>query len=117
MTGKQVVQFMMVVLLGMVLWATPAKADSLIACVLPKDSCSGTLSKGDILNVTHDYGDKGIELLLTPVSTAKITYMEDDLINQDVDVSEEYRIDISDEEYMIVFDEEGQVNYQIEYTK
>jgi len=116
MTGKQVVQFMMVVLLGMVLWATPAKADSNYACDLPLDSCSGTLSKGDVLSVTKEK-DLVMEVVLTPVSTAKITYMEDDLIHPAIDVSEEYRIDLSEEEYMIVFDDDGQVNYQIEVTK
>ncbi|AOX01461.1 hypothetical protein BJP34_20240 [Moorena producens PAL-8-15-08-1] len=66
--AKKLVNLMMVVLLGMGLFASPAMALT-DACWVKYDSCSGELSKGDIMFFNNDFGTDTKDLFLATDKT------------------------------------------------
>ncbi|AOY81906.1 hypothetical protein BJP36_20340 [Moorena producens JHB] len=69
--AKKLVNLMMVVLLGMGLFASPAMAltDS---CWVKYDSCSGELSKGDVMFFINDFGTDPKDLFIFSDKTGSI---------------------------------------------
>lgn len=109
---KKLVHFTMVVCLAMVMWATPASANSLITCDLAYGPCNGNMSQSDVLEVLNPYNvDQLMELI--PLSEAKILLRKNYQEHEEVTIKLPFQIDLLGVKYMTIVDLEGSLKYQV----
>ncbi|WP_424096095.1 hypothetical protein [Moorena producens] len=113
MRAIKLVMSLMVMLLGMVWYATPAQALS-DSCFLPYGYCSGVLSPGDSLYIyTEDIHAPEI-LEVTPIdqSATLVQINDQDLSNKKIDLYAPTIIHTGGATEWEIFDDKGDVYYE-----
>ncbi|NEN94573.1 MAG: hypothetical protein F6J94_09260 [Moorea sp. SIO1F2] len=110
--AKKLVQFMMVVLFAMILYATPANASSVQECKANTPSCEGTLKQGEKL-IVHSGWMHPNSLYVTPKGKATYAITYNYNTEQYKDVTEEKEFYTLGEVMTIsLTDEQGEVSYK-----